>query len=57
MINRIFFSFILHAFLVIASGCSNKSGRVNSQLTAKADQKNPGLIGVVHSSLWMSLEN
>ena len=42
MINRIFFSFILLAFLVVASGCSNKSGRASPQLTSKADQKNPG---------------
>ena len=42
MINRIFFSFVLFAFLVVESGCSNKSGRVNPQLTSKADQKNPG---------------
>ena len=42
MINRIFFSFVLLAFLFVASGCSNKSARVNPQLTSKADQKNPG---------------
>tara|TARA_B100000401_G_C52346332_1_gene503549 strand:+ start:5 stop:538 length:534 start_codon:yes stop_codon:yes gene_type:complete len=42
VINRIFFSFVLLAFLVVASGCSNKSGRVNPLLTSKADQKNPG---------------
>ena len=28
--------------MVVASGCSNKSGRVNPQLASKADQKNPG---------------
>ena len=42
MITRIFFSFVLLAFLIVASGCSNKSGRVNSQPMSKADQKNPG---------------
>ena len=42
MITRIFFSFVLLAFLIVASGCSNKSGRVNSQPMSKLDQKNPG---------------
>ena len=42
MITRIFFSLILLAFLVVTSGCSNKSGRVNPQLTSEADQRNPG---------------
>jgi len=41
VITRIFFSFVLLAFLIVPSGCSNKSGRVNSQPMSKADQKNP----------------